>query len=173
MMPIEFGFNQGDSNQMMFTPLKVVLPTVCAFRKNSQTINLNSIETNNIRNKGDSSKGGSFNITIDCNRDNAYVAMAFKDANNNSNTSDTLSTKQGSGFAQGVGLQIRHNTNQGGVVKFSPEPASIIMPHQHQWQVMGADKVYHSGFDVYYINKDDLVTAGKVEGNIIATIAFK
>ena len=172
MMPMEFDVGQGVKNQIVFTDFEVIRPVSCAFQQNSQNISLRNIETNDIRNKGDSVQAGNFKVEVSCNSENAHVVMAFKDANNSQNH-NILSTKQDNKAAQGIGLQIKHRDHDKGFVTFSPEPADIMTPHQYQWQMKGVGKTYESAFDVYYVNTGDIVTAGKVEGKVIATIAFK
>lgn len=173
MMPIEFGFaSQSDGNQIVLTPLRITYPVVCAFRRNMQTVSLDSIKTNDIRYHNDRKKAGHFSIDVDCNSRNANVQMSFKDAINQGNMSDTLSTNKGVDFAQGVGLKLEHQ-NQKGFVTFSPEPASMEENKSHQWHMEVSGKTYRSAFDVYYVNTGGIVTAGKVEGKVIATIAFK
>lgn len=165
-------FSDGTEHHQVFVnAFEIKQPAVCAFRQKNQTLELTSIETNNIRHKDDTYPAGKFSLDIDCNGSGVDVQMAFKDALQPSNTSKILSTKQGTGQAVGVGLLFKHADKD---VYFSPEPANIDKPAVNQWQVSNtAGGHYQSDFAVHYVNTDGIVHAGRVQGNIIATIAFK
>lgn len=175
MMPLEFSLHHSAANdhQVFLSGLEVVQPALCSFEKTAQTIQLDSIKTNDIDQYGDSRLAGNFHLDINCNNNNVDVQMAFKDALKNDNTSDILTTQQGLGWATGVGLQFKHRDGQ--PVFFSPKPASLNNPSDSQWKVNSNGRNYQSNFDVYYVNTGGVgaVTAGRVQGNIIATIAYK
>lgn len=168
-------FSDGTEHHQVFVnAFEIHQPAVCAFKQKNQTLELRSIETNNIRRKHDTHPAGKFSLDIECNGGGIDVQMAFKDALQPSNTSSILSTKQGTGQAVGVGLLFKHTDHTDKDVYFSPEPANIDKPATNQWQVGNATGGhYQSAFDVYYVNTDGIVHAGRVQGNIIATIAFK
>lgn len=150
---------------------KATQPVICALDKQSQSVTLENVASSQLRHQGNKVKAGSFVVGLTCNSDSPQIAMAMTDVTQPSNTSDLLSISTERASAKGLALQLKRSDDQN--VSFTPQAASFEMPAANQWYLQAKNSTPNQQFDVYYVNTQGQVTAGKVEAKATVTVAFR